>query len=279
LNVQRLNTIYYRASAVQETGLDLPSSLEELPTFAQALVERGYEHPLCIGSMDEWPAEQLLFDAILPAVTGGDYHARLWSGEESARDPEVREAVQLLSELWPYFNDDPEFLSWGEGIDRLFDPSGSDCVMTVTGNAAKGHFKELGLEPDQDFLERPFPGTEGVYVMQSEVLAIPSGVPNRDSALRVARVAMELDVQVEMAKIRGLHPARVDFNVQDFDESTRQVMEQFFAAVLVPSFRGLVPAGSFDRLGYRLRYESWDEGAVDELIDYLDTEYENAFPR
>jgi hypothetical protein len=232
-----------------------------------------------MGTWHVWPADQLLFVAIVPAVAGGDYHARLWSGEESGRDPVVREAVQFLSELWPYFNDDPEFLSWGEGIERLFEPSGSDCVMTVTGNAAKGHFKELGLEPDQDFLERPFPGTEGLYVMQSEVLAIPSSARYRDSALRVARVAMELEVQVELAKIRGLHPARVDFDETEFDASTRRVLEQFFGAVLVPSFRGLVPAESFAELGYRLRYESWDEGAVDELIDYLDTEYESVFPR
>jgi glucose/mannose transport system substrate-binding protein len=161
----------------------------------------------------------------------------------------VIEALELVLALWPYFNADADDLTWAEGIDKMFLADHDACVMSVMGDWAKGHLEESGWTAGDDFLQLPFPGTEGTYVVSGDSFPLPKGVPDKQAGLDLLRTFGSPEGQTVFNRIKGSIPARTDVNIGDFDPVTQVQINDFASNRLVPSFRVIAPADSFPSIG------------------------------
>ncbi len=243
LNVHRINSLFYNKKIMEEEGLSVPETTDELLVTAAALEDAGYT-PLCIGSSDPWTLALLVFEAVFPAVAGPEYYTSYWTGRENPDSEQIDETLAYVSELWPYFNADANSIDWTAGVDHMFDEE-EPCVMTVMGDWAKGYLATKGWVAGEDFDQAPFPGSGGTFVFTSDSFLLPKGAPNRPAAVSFLETMMSLESQIEFNRLKGSIPVRTDVDPAAFDETTQRTMEEFQSDTLVVARSGLVPAEAF----------------------------------
>jgi glucose/mannose transport system substrate-binding protein len=242
-NIHRINSLFYNKKIMEEEGLDVPETTDDLLTTAEALKSAGYT-PLCIGASDSWTVALLLFENILPAVAGGDYYMSYWTGKEKPKSDEMRASLDYFHALWPYFNEDAGDLDWTAGVDHMFDDD-APCVMTVMGDWAKGYLTTKGWTAGEEFDQAPFPGSNGTFVFTADTFPLPKGAPNRDGAVAFLKTVGSIEGQVAFNLLKGSIPVRTDVDPMEFDETTRRTMADFAQDNLVTARSGLVPADAF----------------------------------
>lgn len=269
-NIHRLNSLFFSTQIFEEQGLTPPTTLDELLTVSESLQDAGFT-PLCIGSEHWWTLSTLVFENIFPAVAGGDYYQRFWTGQESADSAEVAATLDYLARLWPYFNADANNLSWTGGIDHMFDEE-SACAMTVMGDWTKGYLETKGWTAGTDFGQLPFPGSEGTFVFTADSFPLPKGAQNRVAAESLLETIGSVEGQLAFNRIKGSIPVRTDVEPSEFDQVARQTMRDFAADNLVKAMSGLLPQASFEDLGPSIKdmLTSGDETAV---INALSNDY------
>lgn len=149
--------VYYRPDVWAEAGYEVPTTWDEMMTLSQQMVNDG-ETPWCIGiesgSGTGWPATDWIEDIMLRTTSPENYDK--WTkGELKFDSPEVRNAIQILSDLW--FSDGFVYggreaiatTNFGEAVKPLFyDVDG--CMMHRQGNFITAYFPE-GLEGGKDY--------------------------------------------------------------------------------------------------------------------------------
>lgn len=272
-NIHRLNSLFYNKQIFEDEELSVPETTEELLSTAKALKSAGYT-PLCIGSSDSWTLALLLLENIFPAVAGGDYYMRYWTGKEkNPKSQEMRDAIAYFQELWPYFNEDAGELDWTRGIDHFFDED-APCAMTVMGDWAKGYLITKGLTPGKEFDQAPFPGSNGVFVFTADTFPLPKGALNRDGAVAFLKTVGSVEGQVAFNVLKGSIPVRTDVDPAEFDETSQRTMADFQSDQLVTARSGLVPASAFGDLPEALQ-DLVNEGDVDVVLNALANDYDS----
>ena len=94
------------------------------------------------------------------------------------------------------------------------------CAMTVMGDFAEGYLKVKGLTPNEEFGWVPFPGSQDVFVMNSDTFAIPKGAVHRENAIKWLELVGSKAAQDAFNQKKGSIPARKD---------SRQDMEKYNA--------------------------------------------------
>jgi len=94
--------VYYRPAVWAEAGYEVPTTWDEMMALSKQMVEDG-ETPWCIGiesgGATGWPATDWIEDIMLRTVSPETYDK--WTkGELKFDSPEVRNAIQILSDLW-----------------------------------------------------------------------------------------------------------------------------------------------------------------------------------
>jgi len=149
--------VYYRPAVWAEAGYEVPTTWDEMMALSKQMVEDG-ETPWCIGiesgGATGWPATDWIEDIMLRTVSPETYDK--WTkGELKFDSPEVRNAIQILSDLW--FADGFVYggrkaiasTNFGESVKPLFyDTDG--CMMHRMGNFITAYFPE-GLTPGVDY--------------------------------------------------------------------------------------------------------------------------------
>lgn len=242
-NIHRINSLFYNRKIMEQEGLPVPETTEDLLTTAEALKSAGYT-PLCIGSADSWTLALLLFENVLPAVAGGNYYKDYWTGKEDPKSTEMRDSIAYFQSLWPYFNADAGELDWTAGIDHMFEQD-SPCVMTVMGDWAKGYLTTKGWTAGEDFDQAPFPGSNGTFVFTADTFPLPKGAPNRAGAVAFLKTVGSIEGQVAFNLLKGSIPVRTDVNPEEFDATAQRTMADFAKDQLVTARSGLVPLDAF----------------------------------
>lgn len=149
--------VYYRPAVWAEAGYEIPTTWDEMMALSKQMVDDG-ETPWCIGiesgSATGWPATDWMEDIMLRTTSPENYDK--WTkGELKFDSPEVRNAIQILSDLW--FADGFVYggreaiatTNFGEAVKPLFyDVDG--CMMHRQGNFITAYFPE-GLEGGKDY--------------------------------------------------------------------------------------------------------------------------------
>lgn len=242
VNVHRLNSLFYDSATFERLDLAPPETLEELFVTLDALVAAGYEHPLSIGNRNDWTMALFTMENLFPAVAGPELYLDYWSGREEPEHPKMRETLDVLLRLWPYFNEDANTIDWVEGVERLF-ASDADrrAAMTVMGDWAKGQLQADGYEPGEDFGQVPFPGTVGTFVFTSDSFPLPKGAPNRKRAIELLTTFGSKRGQLAFNALKGSIPAREDIDPEtDLDVLARRTWRDFHRDRVVVALSGLI---------------------------------------
>jgi glucose/mannose transport system substrate-binding protein len=285
ISVQRQNLAFYNLRALAGLDVSLPETPSEPAEFGAALQGAGFAHPFCVGNKWAWTMDFFAFEALLPALTGAEFHEQFWRGQASVDDPRVRQSLELLLELWPLFNADANELTWAEGVDKFFVQGPDACVMTVMGSWAGSYFDERGWELDRDFIMRAFPGSDELFVFSGDGIALAQHESERDQYLALLATSASPEGQSAYAAAATSSdaadagptgvPARLDADVSSLSATQRSVHAALvMTPTLTGSFRLLSPSGSFPELGQRVR-QMLEDGNVDAVLDYLRDEIES----
>jgi glucose/mannose transport system substrate-binding protein len=276
VNIHRNNTAYYNQAVLENERLRPPTSVDALVPFVQTLLERGYTQPLCVGNKWDWTMDFFVFEALVPALAGAEYHRAFWTGQGDPEDDVIVEALELALQLWPAFNPDADDLTWSEGVDKLFLEGLDACVMTVMGDWATRHIEAAGWRVDEDFRMLPFPGSSGIFVFAGEAFGMGANVPEDELRLGLMSIFGSIRGQTELNRIKGSVPARLDVNPGDFSAAQQKQLADLASDTVVGSFRVLSPHASFADLGGTVK-EMLATGDVQAAVNALRRHYDEAF--
>jgi len=258
-NIERVNSLYINKKVFDRLQLTPPRTLDELRAVAEKLRAAGVT-PLALGSRDHWPAVMLVFECVLVAREGGEVYQAYFEGRLSADDARVRDSLKAALALFRLVNPDHAQRDWVQAAELLF---AGQAGMMVMGDWANLLFKSNDWKAGRDFLELPFPGTEGVMVFTSDTFALPVEARNKNGAARVLATMASIEGQEAMNRVKNQLPARLDALLpSEADHTLAEKRELAKKGALVLAISGMVPRRFGEDLG----------AAVGEMLSTQDIE-------
>ena len=140
-----------------------------------------------------------------------------------------------------YTNDDHAARNWQDAAQMV---AKGEAAMNVMGDWVKGYFTtDLKLKPNKDFGWSPTPDTEGTFMVITDTFGLPKGAKNPEATKAFLKVLGSVEGQDVFNPLKGSIPARVDADVNKYDEYGKQTIEDFKKqsadAQFGPWFRGL----------------------------------------
>ncbi len=231
VNIHRSNMLWYNPKVFQENNLQPPKTMDEFFTVAEALKAKNIT-PLAVGGKDGFEASHL-FESVLLATLGPEDYTKLWTGDTTQwADPRVAQAIETMSRMLGYANEDRSAIGWSDAAQRVLD---GKAGMTIMGDWAEGYFLSKGAKPKTDFGYVAAPGTEGVFMWLSDSFGLAKGAPHPDAARAWLAVAGSKEGQDAFNPKKGSIPARTDADKSLYDEYLQWSIEQFASNKLAPS--------------------------------------------
>jgi glucose/mannose transport system substrate-binding protein len=237
LDIHRTNVLFYNSNVLQEQGLRVPTTLDDLHSVAEILRARGIV-PLALGCREPWTLTMLTFEAVLVGEAGTEYYRELFAGHRSAEDVELRSAVEHVARMLEYANDDAANLGWEGALDRV---ATGGAAMAVSGDWGKGYLLSKGCRLGHDFGVVPFPGRTRAFVFATDVFGLPKRAGHRADAIELLKLFGSREGQAAFNNVKGSIPARVDVDVSTYDASAQSNMRDFRTGPRVPSMTSIVP--------------------------------------
>ncbi len=231
VNIHRSNMLWYNPKVFQDNNLQPPKTMEEFFTAADALKAKNIT-PLAVGGKDGFEAAHL-FESVLLATLGPEDYTKLWTGDATAwADPRVAQAIETMSRMLSYANEDRSAIGWSDAAQRVLD---GKAGMTIMGDWAEGYFLSKGAKVNTDFGYAAAPGTDGVFMWLSDSFGLAKGAPHAEAARAWLAVAGSKEGQDAFNPKKGSIPARTDADKSLYDEYLQWSMEQFASNTLAPS--------------------------------------------
>ncbi len=267
INIHRLNVLYYNVERVAEK---LGSNELTLDAFCPAPGTPRVDLSIAVGIANGFPLTLLIFENLLPALEGGDFYERLFTGDPpSDWEPRVRRTLECALDLSPSFEGGQQ-LSWAAAADRV---ATGEADLTVMGDWASMN-KAMKPALEQGTVRAvPFPSTEDLFVFTSDTFPLPVGGSYPDETKALLRTMMDAEVQIEFSEKKGSIPARSDIPPDRLSERARATKEAFENSKRLLATSGLFPSYYPDeeielRL-IRIATGVEPEEAIDEVIQYL----------
>jgi len=199
--------------------------------FIEALkvLDKNNITPLALGTKDEWSAT-MLYEAIVNSLLGPDKYRKLWNGEVSFDDPEIRETLVAFRDMTRYINDNHSDLTWQEAADLVHD---NKAGFIITGDWVEGYFNSLGWQPGVDYSWIKTSGSGLVSI--PDAFCLSTQACNSETALAWLKNISSISTQKEINQIRGSIPARTDIIKGDFDMYQIEAMLDYSRKDLLPS--------------------------------------------
>lgn len=231
VNIHRSNVLWYNKKIFDQHGLKPPANLEEFFQAADQLKSKGVT-PLALGDKEPWTATHL-FESVLLATLGPEDYQKLWKGQVTFDDPRIKEALNQFKKMLSYINQDHAARNWQDAVQMV---GKGEAAMTVMGDWAKGYLShDLKLKANQDFGWAPAPGTDGSFIVVTDTFGLPKGIKHPEATKKFLSVLGSVEGQDAFNPLKGSIPARLDADVNKYDEYGKQTMEEFKKAKLVPS--------------------------------------------
>ncbi|KDE46000.1 ABC transporter substrate-binding protein [Geobacillus sp. CAMR12739] len=231
VNIHRGNVLWYNKKLFADNGLQPPKTFDEFFQVADKLKAKGIT-PLALGDKEPWAATHL-FENVLLGTLGTENYKKLWTGEVSFNDPQVKQAVETFKKMLGYINEDHSSRNWQDAAQLVAE---GKAAMYVMGDWVKGYFvNDLKLKVNQDFGYVPVPNTEGKFMVITDTFGLPKGVKNPDDVKKFLSVLGSVEGQDAFNPLKGSIPARIDADPSKYDEYGKQTMQDFKTAELAPS--------------------------------------------
>ncbi|MEW5323133.1 ABC transporter substrate-binding protein [Geobacillus thermoleovorans] len=231
VNIHRGNVLWYNKKIFADNGLQPPKTFDEFFQVADKLKAKGIT-PLALGDKEPWAATHL-FENVLLGTLGTENYKKLWTGELSFNDPQVKQAVETFKKMLNYINEDHSSRNWQDAAQLVAE---GKAAMYVMGDWVKGYFvNDLKLKVNEDFGYVPVPNTEGKFMVITDTFGLPKGVKNPDDVKKFLAVLGSVEGQDAFNPLKGSIPARIDADPSKYDEYGKQTMQDFKTAELAPS--------------------------------------------
>jgi len=226
--------IIYNKHIFDNVGID-PASLitvDALMDACDTIKAAGYT-PFAIGSKWLWTLKFPFVDMVL--LKGGvDKYEAFYTGEITADDPAIREALEFFASTAEYTNPDHAALTWDEAGDLIVS---DEAAMYVHGSWAGGMLASKGFVWRTDMNIMPFPGIGDYFVMDGNLWSIPRFSEHPDAAKKFLLVAGSVDaLSLELVPRDSTIAWRTDIPATGLGPITTDILEiQGDATTPVPS--------------------------------------------
>ncbi|MCE4613433.1 MAG: ABC transporter substrate-binding protein [Desulfurococcales archaeon] len=239
VNLHRANLIFMNKELLDRYGIDPPRTLEELVAAAKKLKENGVPGMVQAGA-DLFTVLHL-WEQIFLAVAGPEKFIEFMYGTLDPNDPSLREATEVFLELVDTFPDNWASLDWTSAVDVVVKGNGA---FHVDGDWVVGLIYNVypdtvmcpidDVTPDCDIIVAPFPGTEGIYNMVIDAVAVPKG-PEASAGVEFAKFFASREGQRIFNPLKGsiadypdippdIYPTTIQkWEVEEYKRSRSQV--------------------------------------------------------
>ncbi|RKF22311.1 carbohydrate ABC transporter substrate-binding protein [Alginatibacterium sediminis] len=237
-NIHRVNWLWANPMVFEQAGAEIPHSIEAFFVAADKLEQAGFI-PLAHGLQD-WQ-NATIFEAIALSVLGHEKYLKAFF-ELDASIIESEDMVQVFKyfkQIRSYIDKGARNRQWNEASQLLIQ---GKAGMQIMGDWAKGEFTASGKVPGVDIVCAAVFGTDDMFSLNSDSLAIFKGGKGEDSSMQLAlaKAVLDKDFQIDFNRHKGSIPVRQDIDLSDFDtcsqESSRAFKQGELTGALVPSF-------------------------------------------
>jgi glucose/mannose transport system substrate-binding protein len=224
INVHSVNWVWINRAVLEKIGGKEPHTFDELIALLEMAKAHGVT-PLALGGQD-WQ-EAILFDAVIAATAGPDFYRRAMNDldDKALRSADMKRSFDNLRTLLKYTDANFAGRDWGIATAMVIN---GEALMQTMGEWAKGEFKVAGKISGKDYLCERFPGTEGTVMYHSDMFGMFKVASDRRAGQEaLAKAVMSKDVQLAFNSIKGSAPARIDVNVDSFDDCGKKAMSDF----------------------------------------------------
>jgi glucose/mannose transport system substrate-binding protein len=231
VNVHRSNVLFTNTQVFEDNGLTPPTTFDEFFEVAEELDAAGVT-PLALGDNESWTLLHT-WETVLLGTVGPETYQSLFAGETNWESPEVVESFENLEGMFEYINDDHSARNWQDAAQLVAE---GEAAMNIMGDWAQGYFStDLELAPGDDFGWEPTPGTDGSFITVVDTFGLPEGGANREGTLDWLRVLGSVEGQDTFNPLKGSIPARLDADIEQYNEYGQSTYEDFQDDTLVPS--------------------------------------------
>jgi len=227
VDVHRINTVLYNVDLFAQYGVVPPHNLAEFYQVCDVFKQHGV--PPIAGAVDGWTVSALVFDSLMPAVANGNVAAtrNFLHGDSAApeQDPfflaALAEAVKILPYVDVQIGDD-----WSRAVARV---GNGNAAMIFMGDWARGELESKDLKYRETFGVFPSPGTEGVYIYNSDAFPLIRGSKRPEITEAWLEFIMQPENQIPFNHIKGGIPALAltPDQLEPSDTYGRETLAQF----------------------------------------------------
>ncbi|CAM3449178.1 ABC transporter substrate-binding protein [Halomonas lysinitropha] len=225
VNVHRVNWLWANPEVLEDAGVEMPTTLDELFAAEEPLRAAGYI-PLAHGGQ-AWQ-DATIFEDIVLAEGGSDFYRRalVELDPDALGGEQMVEALSTFKRLRELMDDDMSGRDWNIATSMVIE---GDAAMQLMGDWAKGEFTAAGLTAGEDYLCAPAPGTASVFTFNIDSLAMfrVSDEADREAQQDLARLVLEPTFQEAFNLAKGSIPARPDLDMSEFDRCAQQSLADF----------------------------------------------------
>ncbi|ABL78655.1 ABC transporter substrate-binding protein [Thermofilum pendens] len=207
VNLHRANLIFMNKQVLDKYGVKPPTTIDELNAACSKLKAAGVPCLVQAGA-DQFTVLHL-WEQIFLAVAGPDKFIKFMYGTLDPNDPSITQATQIFLGYVDTFPPDWMALDWTSAVDRVVKGMGA---FHVDGDWAVGLIYNVypnvkmcpidAITPDCNIIVAPFPGTQGIYNMVIDAVAVPKG-PAQDLGVQFAKFFASRDGQKIFNPLKG----------------------------------------------------------------------------
>ncbi|MCE9663595.1 ABC transporter substrate-binding protein [Halomonas sp. M5N1S17] len=224
VNVHRVNWLWGNPDVLEQAGVEMPTTLDELFAAGEAIREAGFI-PLAHGGQ-AWQ-DATVFETVLLATGGTEFFQRALVDldPEALGSEQMIEALETFKRLRELMDEDMSGRDWNIATSMVIN---GDAAMQLMGDWAKGEFTAAELTAGEDYLCAAAPGTADAFTFNIDSLAMFRVEGEEHEAQQaLARLVLEPTFQEAFNLAKGSIPARPDLDMSEFDACARQSLEDF----------------------------------------------------
>lgn len=252
LNMHSISNIFYNKALVDELGIALPTTFEELQAACEAIEAAGKG---CLANAGGPFWSLYNFYVPLIAAIGPEGYFELGSGDMSFDSDGFRAALANFRDSYAnHYIDNWSGKSWPQGAD---DVVAGRAVFYQMGDWASGYFKDVGLTPGEDYDFFPAPGVGGAVVIQVDAIATPNGTEVSNAAAdALLRAAASPAGQAAFNRHKGSVAANLETPTDIYDEIGEKTYQTMMTAeangAVLPNLFFLLPTELGSELGVQI---------------------------
>ena len=224
LNIHRVNNVFWDMASVEEAGVDM-TSIGDPREYVEVLEQLDSEldiAPLGLSMAVPWTILQL-WNANLVGLHGVDAYEGFQNGDDVTS--EVEEALEVTQTQMGFATEDAS--SVGSDAARLKLPQG-EAVTLMEGDWAAGNlFAAEGYDYGDDWGHAPYPGTDGVYTINTDGFPYPKPNPTPDATDKWMEWVGSAEAQRRFCQPKGAIPCRTDVDMSEFSELLQNQAEDY----------------------------------------------------